>query len=307
MKMNKELQSDLFDKLKQFIELQPDIYDEKFWTNFQSGLSSYLSDAAFYLSNSESTKNFLDIINTITSWDGTMESINTNKQLKETFENFIFKTNILKTPAASITIDQPSYDTVISPSTSKGVNLNKENEISFIFKDDELSIALKNLINKNRIISLGSANHTISLSEQEGKYYIFDPNDPQTNGRAFDSLLEVQEYFKRSCYYNFSPQAEFANFPVNISVFNKPDIKHVEILKPLESVPYVELPSKKEEQMGISPKEPSKEQQQMGTGMNFQFQNFKNNSNTALTGKPITPVQPVTLEQRIVDKQKPKI
>lgn len=91
-----------------------------------------------------------------------------------------------------------------------------EYNLAFVFKINELSETLKDLIPDNKMVSLMSTSHTIGLFKRNGKYILYDSNNV-SGEQSFTSTEKLAKAIKSA----FMISEKSNNIPVNFRIYRE--------------------------------------------------------------------------------------
>lgn len=230
------------------------IYQEldvkKIMESLDPGHCSGLVGLWFYRKSKREESIFFGNLKLISEWDGSPEQLEANDRfLAKIFEQFIndmrwgqedFKL-IKKKPISKTFLSQydqikefnqrreadrkirqpdlPHLFEVVKSSPQS--SLQQEFRMDFVFKRDELLETLSRIIKEGKMIRIASeafaVGHVIGLMFIDGRYCIYDPNEP--NGELqFDSLNEILDEIEKTLFKKFNRKAD--NMDLHIGVFD---------------------------------------------------------------------------------------
>ena len=176
----------------------------------------------------------------ISQWDGTRKKLMSSEIFEEkkfggesssflqnVFEEFLNTMRwtqttdklLRKIDREIMTMDSYKSLNILKPKSQK---LKEEFRISFIFKHNELTHLLENIVNDNKRILIGGPNHVIGVIKKGEKYYCFDPNVGKEI--AFDNLTKLQSFIEYRLFTVFGLGKDKMRLTLSVTdkIVNKP-------------------------------------------------------------------------------------
>ncbi len=241
MPRSNENQVDLLDKFKTYLSIvskdRPEVYRLDHANTLKSlaqGHCSGITTLWFYYKLRGKEQYFYDSIMTpILTWDGRKESL--SKELEDTIEYALSSTVWLQAVTAPFKQAVPGSAGILQSDSDVLINLvkqsdyptlRKEDEIAFVFTNDEFKNLLED-IPANKLIRLASSNHVIGLffDKDTQEYVLFDSNgflDEDTDElffeRRFDSEKMEDLISNIQSAFLYEPNSNLTG--VSVSVFD---------------------------------------------------------------------------------------
>lgn len=190
--------------------------------NIEGGQCSGLSALWVYHKLSGEQSQFFGNLRFIAQWDGELESLKSNEGfLLNIFEQMLSDAQWVQEKSEMMKGVKGQQDLTNIFQTIKHArnseSINAEFQLNFILKKPELAEVLQNIMNDRKMVFLGGINHAMAATFIDGKYYAYDPNEPQGE-MEFDTIQELQNYIEKCLFGRFNFTTE--TMPMCINVFD---------------------------------------------------------------------------------------